>query len=298
MTVPDVAVPLFELDPPAFVAARDDLVRSLKAAGDPGAAAAVKALRRPTVAAAALNHVSRDQPDLITAVAGAAQELARVQRRALSGVRGADLRGAVRAHHAAIDEVLSALDPDTTPVRDAVRTALLAAAVDTDLARAIATGVLQATPTTAPDPTAALGMGVPLAAVPDAADATASADGEAAAEDEARIAAERAARARVEEAERHLGQVTMTHLAAARRHRTTAEAAERARTAADAADADVARLREELTAAEETARTAAAQAAEADHRLVEAARVEAEAEAAVTAAAEALEAARDRLDGR
>jgi hypothetical protein len=50
---------LFDLPPEEFVAARDALAKRLKADGDKEASAAVKALRRPTVAAWAVNQVAR-----------------------------------------------------------------------------------------------------------------------------------------------------------------------------------------------------------------------------------------------
>ncbi|MDP8988077.1 MAG: hypothetical protein M3N11_06985, partial [Actinomycetota bacterium] len=54
---------LYELEPRHFVAARDRLVRELRAAGERQAAAAVKGLRRPTVVAWALNQVARAHPE-------------------------------------------------------------------------------------------------------------------------------------------------------------------------------------------------------------------------------------------
>ena len=53
---------LFDLPPTEFIAARDALAKQLKADGDAGAAAEVKALRRPSVAAWAVNQVARRQP--------------------------------------------------------------------------------------------------------------------------------------------------------------------------------------------------------------------------------------------
>lgn len=50
---------LFDLPPDEFVAARDALAKRLKAEGDKEASASVKALRRPTVAAWAVNQVAR-----------------------------------------------------------------------------------------------------------------------------------------------------------------------------------------------------------------------------------------------
>lgn len=56
---------LFGLDPNEFVAARDQLARELKAAGEKEESAAVRKLRRPTVALWALNQVARRHPDAV-----------------------------------------------------------------------------------------------------------------------------------------------------------------------------------------------------------------------------------------
>lgn len=50
---------LFDLPPDEFVAARDALAKRLKADGDKDASSAVKVLRRPTVAAWAVNQIAR-----------------------------------------------------------------------------------------------------------------------------------------------------------------------------------------------------------------------------------------------
>jgi hypothetical protein len=56
---------LFASSPDEFTATRDALVRDLRTADRPDEAATVKALRRPTVAVAALNRVAREQPELL-----------------------------------------------------------------------------------------------------------------------------------------------------------------------------------------------------------------------------------------
>jgi len=96
---------LFDLEPAAFVAARDRLAEQFKAAGDAEAAAAVKALRRPSVGAWAVNQVARRQPELVAGVVDAGRALAA----ALDAGDRDGLRGA------------------TTARRDAVRTATRAA---------------------------------------------------------------------------------------------------------------------------------------------------------------------------
>jgi len=67
---------LFALPPAGFTAARDALAKRLKAEGDAAAAAEVKALRRPSAAAWAVNQVARGEPDLVVAVVDAGRAVA------------------------------------------------------------------------------------------------------------------------------------------------------------------------------------------------------------------------------
>lgn len=57
---------LFEVPPEEFVARRDQLVRELRQAGDKAAAGEVKALRRPTVAAWAVNQLAARHPEQLS----------------------------------------------------------------------------------------------------------------------------------------------------------------------------------------------------------------------------------------
>ncbi|HEY3673472.1 MAG TPA: hypothetical protein VGN51_21225 [Acidimicrobiia bacterium] len=70
---------LFASEPKDFTAARDALVRDLKAADRTDEATAVKALRKPTVAVAAVNRVARTHPDQLTALVEIGGELAALQ---------------------------------------------------------------------------------------------------------------------------------------------------------------------------------------------------------------------------
>ena len=64
-----------------FVAARDELAKGLKKAGDKDAAAEVKALRRPTAAAALVNRLSRERGKDIAELAKAGRGCARPRQR-------------------------------------------------------------------------------------------------------------------------------------------------------------------------------------------------------------------------
>jgi hypothetical protein len=57
-----VAADLYALDPSEFTAARDARAAETRQAGDRELAAAVKGLRRPSAAAAALNLLARERP--------------------------------------------------------------------------------------------------------------------------------------------------------------------------------------------------------------------------------------------
>jgi hypothetical protein len=65
MNLPEAAEPLFELAPEEFTAERDRISKELKKQGDDEAAGQVKALKKPSITAYALNLVARRHPDLV-----------------------------------------------------------------------------------------------------------------------------------------------------------------------------------------------------------------------------------------
>ncbi len=73
---------LFASEPKNFTATRDVLVRDLKAADRAEDAAEVKALRKPTVAVAAVNRVARTHADQVAALVEIGAELAALQAEA------------------------------------------------------------------------------------------------------------------------------------------------------------------------------------------------------------------------
>jgi hypothetical protein len=87
---------LYELEPGRFVAARDQLVRQLRVAGDREAAVAVKSLRRPTVVAWALNQVARAHPEEVAELIDAGAAVRRAQAEAMGGGASGELREATR----------------------------------------------------------------------------------------------------------------------------------------------------------------------------------------------------------
>ncbi len=70
---------LFATEPKDFTAARDLLARELKGADRADDAAAVKALRKPTVAVAAVNRIARTHADQVAALVEIGDDLAAIQ---------------------------------------------------------------------------------------------------------------------------------------------------------------------------------------------------------------------------
>jgi hypothetical protein len=115
---------LFSLEPSEFIAARDALVKELREAGDKEGAAEVKALRRPTVAAWAVNQLARSDPDGIRELVEAGESL----RTASLGRTGAkDLREAV-AHRRDVVKRLTEATKRILPSPSATETNLSAVA--------------------------------------------------------------------------------------------------------------------------------------------------------------------------
>jgi hypothetical protein len=141
--------PLLELyrsDPSDFVATRDRLVRTLKAAGDTQAARDLAKRRKPTRAAHALNQVAAGDPGTLGAYLDLAGDMRRAQ---IDATRGKDtardeLRRLERERRARADAVLAQVGDD----RDDVERALAAALADPEIADAMRAGTLDRLPDT------------------------------------------------------------------------------------------------------------------------------------------------------
>jgi hypothetical protein len=140
---------LYALAPEEFVAARGELAKRLRSDGDGAAAKTVAALRRPTVAAWAVNQAARRRPELVRDLIEAGERLRQAQRRALSGLRGDALRTAGSDRRIAIDRLLavaataleeSGRSPEAH--RDAIAASLQAASIDERAAAAVRAGTL------------------------------------------------------------------------------------------------------------------------------------------------------------
>ncbi|HEU4656997.1 MAG TPA: hypothetical protein VFR97_05710 [Capillimicrobium sp.] len=267
---------LYGLRPGEFVAARDALAKRLRGEGRRAEADAVKALQRPTLAAWAVNQLSRLEPEWTQALANAGRRLEEAQAALLAHGDRQGWREATAAQREAVERLLGLAErlvreergAVTPAMRDQIRETLQAASIDPDAGAAVCAGRL------AKELRAAGGLGAASAGAaprtpsgarapeptPERAPAASSPARSAAAEREARAArrtAERDARAALRRAERL---VTAARAAAERADKAHARARKAHDAAADAlADAQAAeRARaEELAAAEAVAREAA-----------------------------------------
>jgi hypothetical protein len=140
---------LYGLPPEEFIAARDQLRRRLRQEGDREGAERVRGLRRPTVAAWAVNQVARDRPELVQALQAAGDRLRQAQRRAVSGLRDSGLRAAAAERRTLLEQlvkvatgVLEQAGRAAEPHRDAIAASFEAASVDADAASAVRGGTL------------------------------------------------------------------------------------------------------------------------------------------------------------
>ena len=147
--VTDAVDELFTLPPSEFTAARNALVKQLRADKQREAADEVKALRRPNLPAWALNQVARSDPEGIAGVLEAGAAVVSAQRRALSGVRDSGLREASQRRREAIDDVWRKVasvlrDAGAEPQahRQAVAATLEAASLDPAVAQVVTAGRL------------------------------------------------------------------------------------------------------------------------------------------------------------
>ena len=83
--VEEAAEKLYGLPPGEFTRARDERAKELRGAGDRDAANAVKALRRPTVAAWALNQLARARRKELDKLLSAGEDLRAAQEELLAG---------------------------------------------------------------------------------------------------------------------------------------------------------------------------------------------------------------------
>ncbi|MGW0181428.1 hypothetical protein [Nocardia sp. NPDC003345] len=151
MSLGEVAAGLYGLAPGEFVAARTERARAATAAGDRELAAAIGALRKPTVAAWAVNALVRAVPDEVDALLGLGEQL-RTAQRELSGDR---LRLLTRQRRQVVDALTARAgevaaergQPVSAAVLRQVGETLTAALADPGVAEGVRTATLAAAAT-------------------------------------------------------------------------------------------------------------------------------------------------------
>jgi hypothetical protein len=304
-----VVAELYGLPPERFVAARDELVRQLRARSDRGTARRVQTLRRPTLSVWVANQLARASPEAAQRLVDVGAALQAAQQQAVAGetAAGRRLRPLVQAQRQAIDRLVRHAAPllsdagygasQATLLRLA---ATLQAAAATEPGRvALATGRL----TRDLDP-AAVGFGLPpreagaseagqapppspapsSAATPPPPPASASASDVAIAQ-----AAWAAARAAAQEA---LAAARQGETEAVRRAASERQAADRAAAAATSAEEHAARLHATADELDQAARALTTRAQAAAASAAQAAATAAQLRAAASADVARAEAAR------
>ena len=271
--VEQAAEELYGLPPGEFTRARDERAKELRKEGDRDAADAVKALRKPTVAAGALNQLARQRRKDVERLLAAGEELRSAQEELLAGgERSAFQRAAARER-----ELVAELTAEAEPgLAEKIAATLHAAVLDPEIAGELRAGRLVR------EREAIGGFGA-LAAEPAAERAARpkqkserAASGRASA-DQSKARGKATAKVKAEEAARRerLSAARTDERHARRELDAAARALEHARTRAEAAEAHAAE-------AAERARTTA-------ERLEEARRAEAAARKAHARAAKALD---------
>jgi hypothetical protein len=141
---------LFGLPPEEFVAARDDLARRLRREGEAEAARQVKALRRPSLSAWAVNQLARQGG--LGPLLAAGERLRAAHQAARAGAGAAELRAAAKAEREAVTSLVTdALEllreaghPTTDATRDRIMTTLHAATASPQAAALVRDGRLTA----------------------------------------------------------------------------------------------------------------------------------------------------------
>ena len=139
---------LYELPLGEFVAARNELAKTLRKAGEGERADEVKALAKPSVSAWAVNQLARNEREGVEALLAAGEGLRAAQARVLAGGSPDELRKGSEAVRAAVAQLVAATDgilaagghAATEATRARVAETLRAAAVDEQGRELLASG--------------------------------------------------------------------------------------------------------------------------------------------------------------
>lgn len=243
---------LYGAPPEEFVTRRDAMATELRKGGDRAGADAVKKLRKPSVAAAAVNRLAREASDEVARLLAAGEALRQAQ---LGGGDRDAIRSAARDEREAVEGLVSRAGKLSPAVADEVRSTLHAAAVDDEVRDLIHRGAL-----TEGRRASGLGMAAPArAATPEKQAGKGGQKAKPRANGGAKAAAERkraeaeqkkAARERVTAAKSALREAEKAATAAERERKSAAKELERANEALEAAQDEVEARRRDLDDAE------------------------------------------------
>jgi hypothetical protein len=134
---------LYGLPLSEFTAARNARAKKLKP-DDPELAAAVASLPKPSLAAAALNELVREDPSEVRALVQSGKRLRQAQEAAVAGKKGADLTAAIQEHRAALERVQRDLRRRklSGPTLEKAMQTLRVASIDPELQPRLERGVL------------------------------------------------------------------------------------------------------------------------------------------------------------
>ncbi|WP_370948921.1 hypothetical protein AB5J62_15560 [Amycolatopsis sp. cg5] len=140
MEFESVVEQLYAGEPSEFITARNTRAREAKAGGDAALAERIRALRKPTAAAAAVNGLARSHPEALEELAALGEKL----RQAHAELNGAELRVLTRQRHELVGRTLRLTPSLSEPVAREVEATLEAVVANPDAAEAAAAGHLTA----------------------------------------------------------------------------------------------------------------------------------------------------------
>ena len=266
---------LYESPPEDFTAARNALAKALRAEKLRDDAGHVAKLRRPTVAAWAVNQTVRRNRDRFDGLLAAGADVRRAQRRALSGVKQSGLREASRTRRTLVDELTALAATILTEHGASAEShrADIAATFDAVSTDEEAADIVGAARLAAPVPVSSGfgsfdGLTVLEPQEPDSDDGDQAATDDGAADDERERAAQRRREAMraVQEARRLLEDAQASARRAAKDASKRADAAATAARSAEAAEDTARRKRDEADALAERAQQAQTALDDAQHQ--------------------------------
>jgi hypothetical protein len=134
-----------------FTRSRDELAKRAREEGDQESAKEIKALRKPSVAAWAVNQLARERASEIKKLLKLGEALREAQRKTLEGGGADALRSKATERRRLVDGLAEAAGalleaaghPSTRATLDRISGTLTAATVDPDVAQAVGSGTVQ-----------------------------------------------------------------------------------------------------------------------------------------------------------